>query len=67
VTHTFSELVIGGVLVSPFITYAVMALVIFLLLRPILRLARFDKVFSNPSVAELSLYVTILGLLTVVL
>lgn len=38
-THAFSELVIGGVLVSPFITYAVMALVIFLLLRPILRLA----------------------------
>jgi hypothetical protein len=25
----------------------------------------FDKLFSNPAVAELSLYVTILGLLTV--
>jgi hypothetical protein len=66
-THSFSELVIGGVLVSPFLTYAVTALVIFLLLRPILRLARFDKMFSHPSVAELSLYVAILGLLTVVL
>jgi uncharacterized protein DUF1656 len=66
-THTFTELVIGGVLVSPFLTYAVMALVIFLLLRPTLRLARFEKIFSHSSVAELSLYVAILGLLTVVL
>jgi Protein of unknown function (DUF1656) len=66
-THTFTELVIGGVLVSPFLTYAVMALVIFLLLRPTLRLARFEKMFSHPSVAELSLYVAILGLLKIVL
>jgi Protein of unknown function (DUF1656) len=65
--HTFTELVIGGVLVSPFLTYAVMALVIFLLLRPTQRLARFGKIFSHPSVAQLSLYVVILGLLTVVL
>jgi hypothetical protein len=66
-THTFSELVIGGVLVSPFITYAAAALVVILVLRPILRLSRFGKMFSHPSVAELSLYVAILGLLTVVL
>jgi hypothetical protein len=66
-THTFSELVVGGVLVSPFIRYAVEALVIALLLRPILRLSRFEKMFSHPSIAELSLYVAILGLLTVVL
>lgn len=66
-THTFSELVIGGVLVSPFITYAVTALVIALLLRPILRFVRFEKMFSHPSVAVVSLYVAILGLLTVVL
>jgi Protein of unknown function (DUF1656) len=65
-THTFSELMIGGILVSPFITYAVTALIIFLLLRPILRLSRFDKMFSHPSLAELGLYVAILGLLTVV-
>ena len=37
----------------------------FLALRPILRVCGFDKLFSNPAVAELSLYVTILGLLTV--
>jgi hypothetical protein len=63
--HAFSELIIGDILVAPFVGYAVTALVIILALRPILRLGRFDKLFSHPSVAELSLYVTILGLLTV--
>ena len=64
-THAFSELVIGGVLLAPFVTYAVTALAIFLILRPILSLSGFAKLFSHPSIAELSLYVTILGLITV--
>jgi hypothetical protein len=67
VTHAFSELVIGGVFVAPFITYAVAALVIVLALRPLLHLCRFSEMFSHPPVAELSLYLAILGLLTVVL
>ena len=64
-THPFRELVVGGVLLAPFVTYAVMALAMFLVLRPILRLSGFAKLFSHPSIAELSVYVTILGLLTV--
>jgi hypothetical protein len=64
--HSFSELIVGDVLVAPFIVYALTALAIFLALRPILRVCGFDKLFSNPAVAELSLYVTILGLLTIV-
>jgi len=64
-THPFSELVVGDVLLAPFVTYAVAALVMFVLLRPILRLSGFSKLFSHPSIAELSVYVTILGLLTV--
>ena len=64
-THSFSELVIGDVFVAPFVVYAVAALATFLALRPILRLCGFEKLFSNPAVAELSLYVAILGLLTV--
>jgi hypothetical protein len=63
--HSFSELVIGDVLVAPFIVYAVTALAILILLRPILHLCRLGKLFSNPGLAELSLYVTILGLLTI--
>ena len=63
--HTFPELVLGSVFVAPFVTYAVMALAILLALRPILRLCRFEKLFSHPAVAEVSLYVIVLGLLTV--
>ena len=63
--HSFSELVIGDVFVAPFIGYAVAALAIFLVCRPILRRFRFRTLFSHPAIAELGLYVTILGLLTV--
>jgi hypothetical protein len=61
--HTFRELVIGGVLVAPLLAYAAAALVVVLLIRPLLRLAGFLRIFSNAAIAELSLYVTILGLL----
>ena len=63
--HPFSELVIGGVFLAPFVTYAVGSLVIVLLLRPILRIGRLSEMFSHPSIAALSLYVLVLGLLTV--
>ena len=61
--HTFRELVIGGVLVAPFITYAVVALFVVLLIRPLLRFVGVFRIFSNAAIAELSLYVTILGTL----
>ena len=63
-TQTYQELAIGGVLIAPIISYAVMALLLFLLLRPLLHLVGFSRYFSNPPVAELSLYVSIFGLLT---
>jgi hypothetical protein len=65
VTHAFHELVIGGVLLTPAITYAVASLIIILVIRPILHFSGFAKMFSHASIAELSLYVTILGLLIV--
>jgi hypothetical protein len=61
--HTFRELVIGGVLAAPFITHAVVALFVVLLIRPLLRFVGFSRIFSDAAIAELSLYVTILGLL----
>lgn len=64
-THSFSELVVGGVFVAPFVTYAVASLLIMLALRPALRAVGFARMFSNPSIATFSLYVVILGLLTV--
>lgn len=62
-THSFHELVVGGILVAPFVTYAVVALFIVFLIRPFLRFAGFSRAFSDAAIAELSLYVTILGLL----
>lgn len=62
-THTYRELVLDGVLVAPIVSYAALALLLFLLLRPLLHLAGFAKLFSNPSLAELSLYVSMFGLL----
>jgi hypothetical protein len=64
-THPFPELVVGGVLIAPLAPYAVAALVMFLVLRSVLHVTRFARLFSHPSIAELSVYVTILGLLTV--
>ena len=61
--HTFAELVVGGVLLPPFVTYLVAALVLFVVLRPLLHVVGFANMFSHASVAELSLYVTILSLL----
>ncbi|MEY9598255.1 hypothetical protein ABIF74_002947 [Bradyrhizobium japonicum] len=63
VTNTYRELVVGGVLIAPIVSYAATALLAFLLLRPLLRFVGFTRMFSNPSLAELCLYVSIFGLL----
>ena len=63
-THTYRELIIGGVLVAPIISYAALALVIFLLLRPLLHSARVCTAFQQSVSGELSLYVSMFGLLT---
>ena len=63
--HTFPELTIGGVLVAPFMIYACAGVAIVGALRPFLHLVGFNRAFSNPAVAELSLYVLILALLIV--
>jgi hypothetical protein len=61
--HSFRELVIGGVLVAPFMTHLVAALFVVLLIRPLLRFVGILRIFSNAAIAELSLYVTVLGLI----
>jgi hypothetical protein len=62
-SHAFPELVIGGILLAPFATYLAMALVVIIVLRPLLHVVGFAKMFSHASIAELSLGVIILGLL----
>ena len=61
--HTFAELAVGGVLFAPFVTYLAATLVLIVVLRPLLHVVGFAKMFSHVSVAELSLYVTVLSLL----
>ncbi|WP_158807832.1 DUF1656 domain-containing protein [Beijerinckia sp. L45] len=62
-THGFHELVVGGVLFAPFVTYAIGAAVIFLLARPALRMASLEKIFANPPLVEVCLYIAILAIL----
>jgi hypothetical protein len=62
-SHTFAELVIGGILLAPFAAYLAMALAVIIVLRPLLHVVGFAKLFSHGPVAELSLYVSVLGLL----
>jgi len=64
-THGFPELVVGGLLIAPFVTYALVALVILVLLRPLLLIVNFENFFSNPPVAMLSVYITVLATLIV--
>ena len=61
----FPELMLGGVLIAPFVSYAFVAALLLLLLRPLLRLARFQTVFENPPLVLLCFYVILLALLFV--
>jgi hypothetical protein len=61
--HSFGELVVGGVLVAPFVTYLVAALVVVIVLRPFLHVVGPARMFSHTAIAQLSLFVTILCLL----
>ncbi|WP_439369670.1 DUF1656 domain-containing protein [Bradyrhizobium sp. DASA03120] len=61
--RTFPELIVGGVLVAPFVTYLIAALVVIIVLRPVLHAVGFSRMFSNAAIADLSLYVATLGLL----
>jgi len=61
--HSFNELIIGGVLLSPALFYVGLTLAIALAIRPLLHRIKFSRWFSNAAVAELSLYAAIFGLL----
>jgi Protein of unknown function (DUF1656) len=63
-TQTYRELIIDGVLITPLIAYAAITIASWFVLRPVLRITGFSRLFSNPPIAELSLFVAIFGLLT---
>ncbi|GEP00311.1 DUF1656 domain-containing protein [Methylobacterium haplocladii] len=59
------ELQIGGVLLSPFVAYAIGALAILILLRIVFRKIRFSRYVANAPLAEAGIYVCVLALLIV--
>ena len=61
----FDELVLGGVFVAPFMTYAIAAAVLMAILVPLLRVTHIGSAFSNPPLVLLCLYVVIVATLVV--
>ena len=59
------DFVVGGLLMSPFIKYALLALLVFLPLRFVLVHLQFQKWFWHPVLAEAALYVSILAALNI--
>jgi hypothetical protein len=60
---TNHDLNIDGILISPFVGYATAALVLVLILRSFFSLVRFERVFANPPLVVVAIYVCILGLI----
>ena len=61
------ELQIGGILVSPFVAYALGAFAILIVLRVVFARIRFSRYVANPPLAEAGIYVCVLALLIVLL
>lgn len=62
-----TEFVVGGLLVSPFMRYALLALLIFLPVRFALVHLRFDKWVWHPFLAEAAIYLCIVATLNLLL
>ena len=60
-----TEFVVGGLLVSPFIKYALIAVLLFLPVRLVLVRLNFQKWFWHPILAEAALYLCILATLNI--
>lgn len=58
---------IGGVLISPFVAYALGAFAILVLLRRLFSRIRLGRYLANPPLAEAGLYLCLLALLIVML
>ena len=61
------EFVVGGLLVSPFVKYALLALLVFLPVRFVLVHLQFQKWFWHPVLAGAAVYLCILATLNVLL
>ncbi len=60
------EFVVAGLLISPFVKYALIAGLVFVPVRLILVVLNFEKWFWHPLLAEAAVYVCILATLNIV-
>ena len=60
------EFVVAGLLISPFVKYALISLAVFLPLRWVLVRLRFDRWFWHPLLAEAAIYLCILATLNLI-
>ena len=61
------DLTIGGILVSPFIAYALIAFLALVALRVVFRWVRFSRFVANPPLAEAGIYICLLAIVVVLL
>ena len=59
------EFVVAGLLVSPFVKYALLAALVFVPVRLVLVVLDFQKWFWHPLLAEAAVYVCILAALNI--
>lgn len=64
-TRGFAELVLGGVFVAPFVSYFAAALLVLGLLQPVLSRLPMARLFSNPPLVQLGIFVVVLAMLVV--
>ena len=60
------EFVVAGLLVAPFVKYALIEALVFVPARLILVVLKFEKWFWHPLLAEAAIYVCILATLNIV-
>ena len=61
------DLTLGGILISPFVAYALIAFAILVALRVVFRRIRFGRFVANAPLAEAGIFVCILACLVVLL
>ncbi|HEV2542181.1 MAG TPA: DUF1656 domain-containing protein [Methylobacterium sp.] len=61
------DLTIGGILVSPFVAYALIAFALLVGLRVVFRRIRFGRYVANAPLAEAGIYVCLLAIVVVLL
>ena len=61
------EFVVAGLLISPFVKYALIAALIFIPIRFVLVITRLHRCFWHPLLAEAAIYICVVATLNILL